>query len=188
MHSLRATAFLFIPLTACAASTPELVSLPGAHISAALPAPEPPKEVAKAVVEPEPAAVQVTSGHIAIEEKIQFEPWSAKILDSSNSILNEVAAVLRKSPNITKIEIQGHTARTGQAKRALKLSRDRAMAVRDFLIQRGVVKDRLEAKGYGESQPIANNGTKEGREKNRRVEFVIVEQEQQVAMVNGGKQ
>jgi outer membrane protein OmpA-like peptidoglycan-associated protein len=69
------------------------------------------------------------------------------------------------------IEVAGHTDSKGSDAYNMKLSQQRAEAVRNFLISRGVAADRLTAKGYGESQPVADNATEEGRFQNRRVEL-----------------
>ena len=69
----------------------------------------------------------------------------------------------------------GHTDSDGDAKANTRLSKRRAVAVRKYLIRNGIEKDRLSAVGVGEDKPIASNDTEEGKDKNRRVEFVIVE-------------
>ncbi len=74
------------------------------------------------------------------------------------------------------VEIGGHTDSQGSDTYNLRLSESRANAVRNYLIQRGVEATRLIAKGYGESMPIAPNTTREGRAKNRRVEFKVISQ------------
>jgi len=134
--------------------------------------------------EPEPEApappprVEVRSNKIVINEKIQFEFDSAKIMEVSHDLLNEVADVIKKNPQIKKIEIQGHASAEGTADHNLKLSDRRAKAVMEYLSgSGGVGTSVLTAKGYGVTQPIASNDTEDGKEKNRRVEFVIVEQE-----------
>lgn len=76
---------------------------------------------------------------------------------------------------IRRVEIGGHTDSTGDEDYNLKLSRERAETVRDALIKRGVAPQRLVAKGYGESEPIAPNLTRAGRAKNRRVDFSILD-------------
>jgi outer membrane protein OmpA-like peptidoglycan-associated protein len=137
-------------------------------------APPPPVEAPA----PEQKRVEVRDNKIVINEKVQFELDSAKILEVSHSLLNEVADVIKKNPQIKKIEVQGHASAEGSDRHNLNLSDRRAKAVRDFLVKKaGIGKDMLTAKGYGETQPIADNDTDEGREKNRRVEFVITEQE-----------
>ncbi len=133
----------------------------------------------EAAPEPEPQKrVEVRDDRIQINEKIQFEFDSAKILPVSHDLLNEVAQVIKDNPRIKKIEIQGHASSEGSDAHNLKLSDQRAKAVMKYLTTKGGVnKDTLTAKGYGETQPIASNDTEEGREKNRRVEFMITEQE-----------
>jgi outer membrane protein OmpA-like peptidoglycan-associated protein len=164
----------------CSTVSVELVSLSGAKITAVDPSPS------EVVVEQEaPAPVRVSDNKITIDETIQFVTWSAKLLEDSYGILDEVAKVLSENEAIKRVEIQGHTARTGQTKRSMKLSVDRAKAVREYLVKKGVAPDRLVAKGYGETKPVADNGTADGREKNRRVEFLIVEGAQEVALARG---
>jgi outer membrane protein OmpA-like peptidoglycan-associated protein len=74
-----------------------------------------------------------------------------------------------------KIEISGHTDKTGSEPLNFKLSEARAKAVVDYLIQKGIDRSRMEFKGYGSLQPISDNNTASGRAKNRRVEFKIIE-------------
>jgi outer membrane protein OmpA-like peptidoglycan-associated protein len=73
-----------------------------------------------------------------------------------------------------KIEISGHTDNTGNPVVNAKLSTERAKAVVDYLVKKGITKDRLTYLGFGSDQPIADNATAAGRAKNRRVEFKIV--------------
>jgi outer membrane protein OmpA-like peptidoglycan-associated protein len=72
-----------------------------------------------------------------------------------------------------KAEVRGHTDSQGDAAKNLELSQQRAQAVVDYLVQKGIVVARLTAKGLGETVPIADNNTDAGRAKNRRVEFAI---------------
>jgi outer membrane protein OmpA-like peptidoglycan-associated protein len=83
--------------------------------------------------------------------------------------------VLKGHPEITRIEIQGHTDDRGPVKFNEKLSQDRANSVMKALVRRRVEQARLTAKGYGPNVPIADNATDEGRQKNRRVQFNILE-------------
>jgi len=101
---------------------------------------------------------------------VNFESSKAVLLDTSKTILDRVAVSLKEHPDV-KVEIGGHCDSQGPEAYNLKLSTDRANAVRDYLISKGVAADQLVAVGYGESQPIADNGTKEGRAENRRVEL-----------------
>lgn len=128
---------------------------------------------------PEPQKrVEVRENKIVINEKIQFEVNSAKILPVSHDLLNEVAKVIKEHPSIKKIEIEGHASAEGSDAKNQKLSENRAKSVMKFLSgEGGVDKGILSAKGYGETRPIADNETEEGREKNRRVEFTITEQD-----------
>ncbi|MBT3962820.1 MAG: OmpA family protein, partial [Flavobacteriales bacterium] len=71
--------------------------------------------------------------------------------------------------------ISGHTDNTGVSSTNLILSQNRAKSVQDYLISKGVDKARLTFKGFGETKPIADNATDEGKRKNRRVEFIVVE-------------
>ncbi|MFO7181278.1 MAG: OmpA family protein [Pseudomonadota bacterium] len=132
------------------------------------PPPEPP---------PPPARVEVRDNKIEIKEKIQFEYNKATILPESYSLLDEIADTIQKNPHIKKISIEGHASSEGSAQHNLKLSDERAKSVMKYLVDKGVDAARLTAKGFGIERPIADNATEEGREKNRRVEFVILEQD-----------
>lgn len=128
---------------------------------------------------PEPQKrVEVRENKIVINEKIQFLVNSDKILEVSHSLLDEVAKVIKDNPQIKKIEVEGHASAEGTDAKNLNLSNRRAKAVMKYLTKTGgVTTGVLSAKGYGETRPIADNETEEGREKNRRVEFTITEQD-----------
>lgn len=115
--------------------------------------------------------VEVTSTGIVIHQRIYFEYDRAVIRSRSFPILNTVAQVMRDFPDIT-VEIQGHTDSRGSDEYNLRLSGERAEAVRQYLIQQGIPANRMTARGYGETRPIDNNRTAAGRAANRRVEFV----------------
>lgn len=104
---------------------------------------------------------------------IHFDTGSAAISADSQGILKEAAGALENAPAGTRVEIGGHTDDTGNAAANLKLSEERASAVRARLIELGVKAETLTAKGYGDAKPIADNGTEEGRAKNRRMEFTL---------------
>jgi OOP family OmpA-OmpF porin len=108
---------------------------------------------------------------------VNFEPKSFDLTEQSKLILDEAAITINASPEISKIEVQAHTDYKGSGEANLKLSEKRASSVRDYLVSRGVSENRLVAKGYGESLPIADNKTVEGRAKNRRVELKIISDE-----------
>lgn len=138
------------------------------------PAPPPPPPPKK---EEPPARVELRDNKIEIREKIQFEHNSSTIKEVSHSLLNEVAKVIKENPQIKKLRIEGHASSDGADDYNLRLSDARAKAVREYLISQGVAADSLVAQGFGETKPIATNDTEEGREKNRRVEFNVVEQD-----------
>ena len=108
---------------------------------------------------------------------VNFEPESFDLTEQSKLILDEAAITINASPEISKIEVQAHTDYKGSGEANLKLSEKRAASVREYLVSRGVSENRLVAKGYGESMPIADNKTAEGRAKNRRVELKIISDE-----------
>jgi len=126
---------------------------------------------------PKNAMVAVTAKEITIKQQIQFATDSALILPESNGLLTEIADVFIHNPRIRLVDIQGHTDSEGADDHNQILSEDRANAVRTWLVQHGVEGTRLTAKGYGEKKPIAPNVTAANRARNRRVQFVILEQD-----------
>ncbi|MFO0589686.1 MAG: OmpA family protein [Polyangiaceae bacterium] len=121
-----------------------------------------------------PKAVRVTGTEIVILQEVQFDSARSSIKMVSNPLLDEVASVLKQHPEIRQLEVQGHTDDQGKADYNKRLSQDRADSVRQALVQRGIAEVRLVANGYGQEKPIADNKTIPGREKNRRVQFVIL--------------
>ena len=107
-------------------------------------------------------------------EGVNFEPNSAQLTEDSKSTLDHVAFTLKDWTKV-RVEIGGHTDASGTEAHNLELSQARADAVRDFLISQGVDESRLVSKGYGESEPIADNNSGRGRAKNRRVELTKIE-------------
>ena len=108
----------------------------------------------------------------AREGVIRFAFASHKLTRRSFPTLNNLASVAKSCPSFV-IEISGHTDSKGTDERNLALSERRAQSVVDFLVDAGVANNRLEAVGYGESQPVAPNTTKANRAKNRRIEFYV---------------
>jgi len=100
---------------------------------------------------------------------------SAELTPEVRATLDENAAVLERETDV-KVRIEGHTDSIGTEAYNQKLSERRAKAIEEFLISKGVSADRLEIVGYGPSNPIAPNNTKEGRAMNRRVELKVLEQ------------
>jgi outer membrane protein OmpA-like peptidoglycan-associated protein len=143
----------------------------GFAIVGSAPAPE-----AAPAPEPEPdKRVEVRDNKIVINEKVQFELDSARILPESHSLLDEVAKVIKENPQIKEIEVEGHASAEGSDSHNLTLSDKRAKAVMNYLTRRGGIdKKMLKAKGFGESRPLVQPGEDE---KNRRVEFTITKQD-----------
>jgi outer membrane protein OmpA-like peptidoglycan-associated protein len=124
-----------------------------------------------------PPRVEVRENKIEIHEKIQFDYDKATIKPASFDLMNEIASVITKNPHIKKIRIEGHASSEGTAAHNKKLSDARAKSVMKYLTEHGIAPTLLTAIGYGIDKPIADNNTEEGREKNRRVEFTILEQD-----------
>jgi outer membrane protein OmpA-like peptidoglycan-associated protein len=121
--------------------------------------------------------VEITADKLVITEKIQFDFDTATIKPVSYALLDEIAAAIDTNPQLRKISIEGHTDSTGEDAYNLKLSQARAAAVLGYLVSHGIDSHRLSATGFGEEKPIASNDDEDGREANRRVEFLITEQE-----------
>lgn len=113
-----------------------------------------------------------TLAKIVALDGVNFDNDEDVLRPDSLAILEGVAATLKRYPEI-KVEVAGHTDSRGTSAHNLDLSNRRATAVVNYLVEHGVSADRLSAKGYGETQPIANNYLEEGRVKNRRVELRI---------------
>ena len=107
-------------------------------------------------------------------QKITFEPGSANLSAAVDPTIRQLAIVLQNCTH-ARIEIAGHTDNQGREQMNLALSTKRARAVLDALLNEGVLTSNFVAVGYGESQPIADNGTESGREQNRRIEFRLLE-------------
>lgn len=126
---------------------------------------------------PDEALAKVEKKKIVITKKIHFEFDKAVIRPISFRILDAVVDIMKQNPDIRKVRVEGHCDAKGSDAYNIKLSQRRSNAVRDYLIAHGIEADRLVAVGYGESRPVADNSTAEGRARNRRVEFTILEQE-----------
>ena len=115
--------------------------------------------------------------NIAVGSKIElrnifFDLGKSTLRPESNTELDRLVKLMKDAPGL-KIELSGHTDNTGSATINQSLSQARAEAVVNYLISKGVAANRMTAKGYGSSKPIADNKTEEGRQQNRRTEFEI---------------
>lgn len=108
-------------------------------------------------------------------KNIFFETGSAQLQPLSLIELNTLVQLMNTNPTL-KVQINGHTDNVGKPADNLKLSTDRAKAVVDYLVSKGVTGTRLLYKGFGETKPVADNKTEEGRARNRRTEFVVIGQ------------
>lgn len=109
-------------------------------------------------------------GEVIELKNISFDQGSSSISQSSFPELNKLVSILKTNATM-KIEVVGHTNNIGIKNQ--EISEERAKAVVDYLVEKGISVNRLTYKGYGDTKPIATNETEEGRAKNRRVEFVI---------------
>ena len=142
------------------------------------PAPVCPVCVAAVVPVPVPAPVvyqyiTVINGKLELKEKLFFAWNRAQIKPTSFSILDEVVKFLNDNPS-TNLRIEGHTDSSGNARHNHRLSQRRAESVKAYLTGKGVVRTRLTAKGFGPDVPLETNDSADGRERNRRVEFIVL--------------
>jgi outer membrane protein OmpA-like peptidoglycan-associated protein len=105
-------------------------------------------------------------------QNIYFTTGKSTLLSRSFKGLDEVAKVMAENPG-TNLVVEGHTDNTGDDAFNMKLSESRAAAVKAYLVKKGVDESRLTSAGYGETQPVADNKTAAGRQKNRRVEMKL---------------
>jgi OmpA-OmpF porin, OOP family len=148
---------------------------------AAAPAPPPPEpkpEPAPLPPPPEPphadpVAPPPPPQKIELVGDVFFRTNRAEIRHASYPVLDKAAAVIVAHPEIARIEVQGHTDDVGDDAANLDLSQRRAQSVVEYLVKKGVARDRLTAKGYGETEPLSPETTRAARAKNRRVELVF---------------
>ena len=107
---------------------------------------------------------------------INFATGSSDIPDVNKSILDQAAALMQRATEV-HLTVQGHTDAVGNAEANKALSQERAQAVVDYLVSKGVDPAQLQAVGYGQEKPVAENSTKEGQFKNRRIEFEVLNTE-----------
>lgn len=116
----------------------------------------------------------IEKGAKVVLNNIFFETGKATLSPQSRVELGKAIDLMKTNPTMV-IEIGGHTDDVGDDASNMKLSHDRAKSVRDYLVSGGITSGRVQSKGYGESNPVATNDTAEGRQANRRTEFIILE-------------
>lgn len=122
-----------------------------------------------------PGLVEVKGKQLVILEPVYFATNKDVILERSNKVLAAVAEALKAEPSIKRLAIDGHSDSRGRVAYNVELSGRRAKSVMSWLIAHGVEAERLQSQGYGPAKPVASNATAEGRAKNRRVEFTIID-------------
>jgi OOP family OmpA-OmpF porin len=110
------------------------------------------------------------------QDVVEFNPASADITVQGRGVLDQVAPLLVTSPSLF-CEIQGHTDSQGNSESNRDLSYRRAIATKNYLVNKGIAPERLTTKGYGDTQPIGSNETAAGRRQNRRINFVLREKQ-----------
>jgi len=108
-------------------------------------------------------------------DNVYFDTGKATLKPNSNKALNDLVSVL-KLKSTMEIEIQGHTDNVGKDEDNLKLSQERADAVKKYLVSKGITDKRIVAKGYGPTRPVADNGTDAGKAKNRRTSLKVTKE------------
>jgi OmpA-OmpF porin, OOP family len=124
---------------------------------------------------PKQKFIVVTKEKIELKQKVHFATNKSIIMPDSFAMLTEIADVLKERKEI-RIRIEGHTDSRGSLKHNMKLSQARADSCKQFLVGQGVDPSHMETRGFGPTQPIADNRTASGREQNRRTEFMITSQ------------
>ncbi len=127
-------------------------------------------ELPKAVVES--VGFPPEKGQPMVLNHVTFEQSSYNLLPSSYPELDKLADYLRKNPSLT-VEIVGHTDNVGDPRLNLALSENRAKVVRHYIIEKGIVEERITAKGYGGTRPLTSNANETERAQNRRVELIL---------------
>lgn len=128
----------------------------------------------KPVVAPDIEVSKTEVGKSFVINNIYYATGRAELYGDSYAVLDEFAEFLKDHPNM-KVEIQGHTDNVGNESSNIALSNERAYTVKAYLEKKGIPGNHISAKGYGPSRPIADNSSPEGKSKNRRTEFLILE-------------
>jgi outer membrane protein OmpA-like peptidoglycan-associated protein len=119
--------------------------------------------------------IQIETPKYYVLDNVFFDTGLSTLKPTSYKALNNLYEAMKLKPKLI-IEIGGHTDNTGTSEINQKLSQDRANAVRNYLIKKGIAPNRVSAKGYGDTQPVADNTSEEGKQKNRRTEVRIIKE------------
>ena len=135
-------------------------------------------DVSVTCIEQEPVELEVSAevpevGEVILLENLYFAFDKSEVLQQSYNELVKLKELLERNPGMT-IELRGHTDNLGTVEHNQRLSESRAKAVVDHLVSMGIDKSRLSWKGFGKSEPVADNSTAAGRQKNRRVEYKVL--------------
>ena len=114
----------------------------------------------------------ITDGKF-VTNGIRFDVGKATIKPESMGVVNQVFKLMQEHTDLN-FSVEGHTDSDGDDELNQKLSEDRAASVKDILVEMGIGPDRFETRGFGESRPVDNNSSPEGRANNRRVEFIKI--------------
>ncbi len=164
----------------------------GGEEAKAPPPPPPPPPPAAAEPTPAPAPVATPApapapaadpnakpvlkkDRLEIPGQIVFESGSAVLKPESDAAMTQLTTYLNETPRVTKLRIEGHTDNVGSPESNETLSGQRALAIKAALVAKGIKKERLLAVGFGQTKPVADNTTEEGKGKNRRTEFHVAE-------------
>ena len=118
-------------------------------------------------------------------EGINFDTDKATIKGGSKPVIDEAVEVMKKFPKL-RVRITGHTDSIGPYRHNVDLSRRRSKSVKRYMVSKGIEERRIETAGLGPDQPIDTNDTKDGRAKNRRIEFTIIEEDGSGKVSAGG--
>jgi outer membrane protein OmpA-like peptidoglycan-associated protein len=124
---------------------------------------------------PAKSTVSVKGEQVIVPGVIEFDENASTLKATSSAALEDLRLFLEQNPRVTKLRIEGYTDNVGKPADNEKLSGDRALAIKKWLVDKGIAKDRLLAAAFGQNKPVADNSTPEGRAKNRRIEFKLAE-------------